>query len=359
MKDRERKDFKDVDRLDILLVVNMFLTGFDAKKLNTLYVDKNLKHHGLIQAFSRTNRTLGQLKSHGNVVCFRNLKANTDEAIKLFSDKNPVETVLVEPYENYRDRFNEAAALLLEIAPTVESVDELVDEKDQLAFVKAFRALMRVRNILIGFSEYDPADLDLTPQAFEDYKSKYLDLYDRTKSKTEGEQVSIVDEVDFELELIQRDEVSVSYILQLLAAAKEDEESGDEGAKERAKQTTQSVLDMLGNEPQLRSKRDLIEKFIADHMPNLQPSQSVESEFETYWSAEREAALGALCEQENLSRDAVQKIIAEYSFTGRAPLAEQVHDAVIEKPRILERRTVLERVTDKILALVNTFNDGV
>ena len=359
MKDRERKDFKDVDRLDILLVVNMFLTGFDAKKLNTLYVDKNLKHHGLIQAFSRTNRTLGQLKSHGNVVCFRNLKANTDEAIKLFSDKNPVETALVEPYENYRDKFNEAVAVLLAIAPTVESVDGLIDETDQLAFVKAFRALMRVRNILIGFSEYDPADLDLSPQAFEDYKSKYLDLYDRTKSKTEGEQVSIVDEVDFELELIQRDEVNVSYILQLLAAAKEDEESGDEEAKERAKQTTQSVLDMLGNEPQLRSKRDLIEKFIADHMPNLQPSQSVESEFETYWSAEREAALGALCEQENLSRDVVQKIIAEYTFTGRAPLAEQVHDAVIEKPRILERRTVLERVTDKILDLVNTFNDGV
>src|SRR5690606_24757253 len=127
---------------DILLVANMFLTGFDSKNLNTLYVDKNLKYHGLIQAFSRTNRILDKNKTQGNIVCFRNLKDKTDEAIALFSNKEAIDEIIVEPYETYVEKFNEATQKLLEIVPQVVSVDGLYSEEDQLQFILAFRDLM-------------------------------------------------------------------------------------------------------------------------------------------------------------------------------------------------------------------------
>ena len=134
VKDRDKEGFNDKDRVDILLVVNMYLTGFDAKKVNTLYVDKNLRYHGLIQAYSRTNRILSEVKSQGNIVCFRNLKTNTDEAIALFSNKDAAETILIEPYEDYVRDFNDGVKVLLGIAPTVESVDDLKDEDEELKF---------------------------------------------------------------------------------------------------------------------------------------------------------------------------------------------------------------------------------
>ncbi len=355
MKGRDKAD-RDKDRIDILLVVNMFLTGFDVKRLNTIYVDKNLKYHGLIQAFSRTNRTLGQLKSHGNVVCFRNLKDATDTAIRMFSDENPVETILLEPYETYLDQFNAAVAELLAIAPTVESVDGLIREDDQLRFVKAFRMVMRLRNVLTGFSEYAPEDLDLGQQAFEDYKSKYLDIYDRVKSNEDGEAVSIVDEIDFELELIHRDEINVAYILSLLNEANKDAAKGntDESEKKRA-----AVLNLLGNEPQLRSKRELIEKFIRDHMPNVGDGESVEQVFEAYWASERESAIDGLCEDEGLERGAMDAIIKDYKFTGRDPLPDDVVAAMVDKPRILERRRKVKRVAEKAVAFVHQFEEGI
>ncbi|MER2513848.1 MAG: type I restriction endonuclease subunit R, partial [Nitrosomonas ureae] len=163
------------------LVVNMFLTGFDSPRLNTLYVDKNLRFHGLVQAFSRTNRILNEKKSQGNIVCFRNLKAATDEAIALFSNKDAKETVLLEPYEKYVEQFNKATEELLAIAPTVASVDGLPDEKAELAFVTKFRELLRIKNILTTFADFDAENLNLEPQQFEDYKSKYLDIHDKVK----------------------------------------------------------------------------------------------------------------------------------------------------------------------------------
>ena len=143
VKERDKKGFNDKDRVDVLLVVNMYLTGFDAKKVNTLYVDKNLRYHGLVQAFSRTNRILSEVKSQGNIVCFRNLKANTDEAIALFSNKDASEEVLIEPYEDYVVRFNEGVKILLSIASTVKSVDDLKSEEEELKFIKAFRNIIR------------------------------------------------------------------------------------------------------------------------------------------------------------------------------------------------------------------------
>jgi type I restriction enzyme, R subunit len=214
-------------QVDVLLVVNMFLTGFDSVWLNTLYVDKNLKYHGLIQAFSRTNRILNELKSQGNIVCFRNLKNATDEAITLFSNKEAIDVVLKGPYEDYVSQFNQAFIQLLTIAPTVNSVNDLPGEEEQFEFIRAFRELMRVLNVLKTFTQFTFDDLSMSEQSFADYKSKYLDLYDRVKRDHQKEKVSILNDIDFELELIHRDEINVTYILKLLARLKDSTTRGE------------------------------------------------------------------------------------------------------------------------------------
>jgi type I restriction enzyme R subunit len=190
------------------------LTGFDAKKVNTLYVDKNLKYRGLIQAYSRTNRIQNETKSQGNIVVFRNLKGKTDEAITLFSNKEAIEVIIMQPYEDYVGKFDDAYDKLKEITPTINAVNELVTEEDELNFIKAFRDLMRIKNILVSFSDFKWEDFKVTEQDFEDYKSKYLDLFDKTKVTPPKEKVSILEDMDFELELIHRDEINVTYIIQ-------------------------------------------------------------------------------------------------------------------------------------------------
>ena len=153
-------------KMEILLVVNMFLTGFDSKPLNTIFVDKNLKYHGLIQAYSRTNRTMGGKKSQGNVVCFRNLKPATDQAIELFANKEAIEEVILEPYEKFVEQFNKVVDDLNEITPTVDSVNELQTEEDELGFIQAFRELMRIKNVLSCFTEFSFNDLAMDEAAF-------------------------------------------------------------------------------------------------------------------------------------------------------------------------------------------------
>jgi type I restriction enzyme, R subunit len=358
IKARDKEGFDDKDRIDILLVVNMFLTGFDAKKVNTFYVDKNLRYHGLIQAFSRTNRILSEVKSQGNIVSFRNLKDSTDEAIKLFSDKNANETILIEPYEDYVEQFNKGVDTLKAIAPTVASVDALESETEELQFIKAFRGLIRIMNVLKSFSQFDWGELRLTEQEYDDYKSKYLDLYDKSRTEKEGdEKASIIEEVDFELELIQRDEINVAYILALLAKLKEAEQSDDAAEHQSYEDRKQAIFDMLGTEVQLRSKRELIEKFILEYLPGVKSADQVEAGFEAFWNEERERGLVALCEQEGLKRNEVEAMIASYYFTHRAPLRDQIVSALEVKPKILERKTIIERVTRKLLELIATFDD--
>lgn len=358
LKNRDRKDAQDKDRLDILLVVNMFLTGFDAKKINTLYVDKNLRYHGLIQAFSRTNRILGQLKSQGNVVCFRNLKPNTDQAITLFSNKEAIETILLAPYEDYLDQFNAAVAALRDIASTPGAVDGLKSEVDQLAFVRAFRDLIRLRNVLTSFTEFDAKALDLDAQTFEDYKSKYLDIYDKTKTDNPTDAASIIDEVDFELELIQRDEINVAYILALLAAAMEEADSLDPKVRDASRAKRKMVAELLGSERHLRSKRELIEKFIEQHMPGLGTGQDVQAAFSDFWNAERLAAIEQVCAAEQIDPSAFRAMIEQYHFSGKRPLQGEIVEALSVKPKILERKSVVERIVGKLLGLVSTFDDG-
>ncbi len=337
--------------IDILLVVNMFLTGFDSPRLNTLYVDKNLKYHGLVQAFSRTNRILNEKKSQGNIVCFRNLKAATDEAIALFSSKNAKETVLLEPYESYVQQFNQATAALLAIAPTVASVDALPDEKAELAFVTQFRELLRLRNILTTFADFNTDDLTLAAQPFEDYKSKYLDIHDKVRKRQAVDKVSILGDVDFELSLIHRDEINVAYILNLLVSL-------NKLAPQEAKKRQKEIIDLVAGEVQLRSKRTLIEAFMQENLPKLQPNDNVIQAFESYWADRKQQAFSALCSDENLVPPALEKLLSHYAFANRLPRDQEIVDALNFKPKILERKPIVQRVAEKIKSFIDTFIEG-
>ena len=341
-------------QVDILLVVNMFLTGFDSPRLNTLYVDKNLKFHGLVQAFSRTNRILNDRKSQGNIICFRNLKSATDEAIALFSNKNAKETVLLEPYEDYVTQFNEATAALLEIVPTVASVDNLIDENAELEFVTKFREMLRIKNVLTSFSDFDDEDLSIPPQEFEDYKSKYLDVYDKVKTQRErkAEAASVLEDIDFELDLITRDEINVAYILNLLVNLNKNLDPEDK------KQRQKEIIDLVAGEVQLRSKRELIEKFINENLPVMKPNDNVINEFENYWSDSKQKAFEQLCQEEQMVPEQLAQIFSNYGFCNRLPKQQDIDNALSFKPKILERKTILQRVGVKIQDFIHTFIDG-
>jgi type I restriction enzyme R subunit len=356
IKERERENASARDRVDVLLVVAMFLTGFDAKKVNTLYVDKNLQHHGLIQAYSRTNRVFNEVKSQGNIVAFRNLKPATDAAIRLFADREAPDEVLVEPYEVYVNRFNAAVQTLLALTPTVDAVDALVDETERLAFVKAFRALARLKNILDVFAEFTWNHLDMDPQAFDDFKSKYLDLHDRTRRDREEGVVSIINDVDFELELIREDKISVAYILQLLRDYKDDERRGQVFSDEDRERRIASILDMVSSDTVLRSKRELIQKFIERSMHNVTAGDDVTPAFERFWSEERAQAIQTLCEDEQLDRAKLDQLIGNYVFSHNV-MRDDVVRALQTPPRILERRRVVDRVLERMTSLIRTFDD--
>jgi type I restriction enzyme, R subunit len=340
-------------KIDILLVVNMFLTGFDSPTLNTLYVDKNLKYHGLIQAYSRTNRIINEQKSQGNIVVFRNLKKATDDAITLFSNKEAIEIIVMKPYEEYVKKFNEAFIELLKITPTVNSVNDLQTEDEELKFITAFRQIMRIKNILIAFADFKWVDLAMTEQLFEDYKSKYLDLYDKVKSDRQKEKVSILEDVDFELELIHRDEINVNYIIQLLIKLRSN-------TQKDAEQTEKEIHTLLNTEANLRSKRELIEKFISKNLPKIEDEDNIPQEFDKFWDEEQQKAFKQLVQDENLSKEKTQKLIENYLFAEREPLRDDILELIEgEKPSVLKRKKLGDQILNKILGFVDTFINGI
>ncbi|WP_353088362.1 type I restriction endonuclease subunit R [Flavobacterium sp.] len=340
-------------KIDILLVVNMFLTGFDSPTLNTLYVDKNLKYHGLIQAYSRTNRVLNEMKSQGNIVVFRNLKGATDEAITLFSNKDAVDVIIMKPYEDYAVKFNEAYQKLLELVPSVDAVNELRTEDEELEFIKAFRELMRIRNTMTAFADFSWSDLEMEEQEFEDYKSKYLDLHDKVRTEHEKDKVSILEDVDFELELLHRDDINVAYILQLLMKLKTDN-------KKDAVKTEADILNLLSGEAELRSKRELIERFIKENLPIIEDSETIPQEFDKFWSEEQVKAFNKIVTEENLSPERTEQLIENYLFSEQEPLRDEVLDLIEgAKPTILERKKTGDRILDKIVTFVKTFVSGI
>ncbi|WP_026904258.1 type I restriction endonuclease subunit R [Pedobacter glucosidilyticus] len=338
---------------DILLVANMFLTGFDSKNLNTLYVDKNLQYHGLIQAFSRTNRILDKNKTQGNIICFRNLKDKTDEAITLFSNKEAIDEIIVEPYESYVNQFNEATENLLKIVPVVKSVDDLYSEEDKLKFILAFRMLIRLHKKMSHYTEFTWNDLDIEEQLFTDYTSKYLDLKERIPPQTK-EKTSILKDIDFELELIRRDTINVTYILQLLMKVKSNQTTQE---KERLQK---EIFNLLNTEVSLRSKRDLIEKFIQENLPHIKDADAIPEEFEKFWSEEQLIALKQLIQEEDLSEEKTEKLIENYLFAERQPLRNEILDLRKEgRPSVLKSKEIGDRILNRIISFVETFANGI
>jgi type I restriction enzyme R subunit len=352
LKEREKETFNDEkDRLDIVLVVNMFLTGFDAKKVNTLYVDKNLKHHGVIQAYSRTNRILGEQKSQGNILCFRNLKKATDDAITLFSNKDAIEDIILPPYPVIAKKFKEALNALLTIVPTYQSVDDLESEEDELAFIQAFRALLRAKNVLESYTDFSWEGLGIEEQEFENFKSKYLDLYDKVKNNEVKQKTSILEDIDFELELIHRDLINVAYIIKLLAKLKNAKTS--DAAKQK-----KAIMDLLGGDIELRSKRELIEKFILENLPHIDNADNIQDEFEKYWQEQKVLALNALCEEEQLDKAQFKALIEAYIFSGQDPLRDEVLKCLGGRPSILQAREIGERIIFKMKEYIEIFEQG-
>ena len=339
-------------QIDILLVVNMFLTGFDSKPLNTLYVDKNLKYHGLIQAFSRTNRVYNDKKPFGNIICFRNLKRATDEALALFSNKEAQKVVLVPSYEEIKQDYESAVQKLLSITPDYQSVDDLITEDQQLEFIKAFREVMRYNAQLQTFVEYDQNQTALDKQHFANFASKYADLCRDVRKTTKKEKVSVLDDVDFQLDLLHSDRINVGYIINLLQMAVD---SGDEAKR---KKYEAQVHDLIGNDVTLHDKQELIQKFIEENMPKMINGQSVQTAFAVFWDVEKEQAYQYLCKEENLKPEVMKAVLENYEFTKRLPRKEELKDLPNFKVKLFERETVFNQLWHKTKQFIQTFYIG-
>ena len=352
--DRFYDYYKDLQKriktkqVDLVLVVNMFLTGFDSSLLNTLYVDKNLRYHGLIQAYSRTNRLLNSDKPHGNIVSFRNLKEATDKALALFGDEGAKEVVFKKPYEEQKKEFDAKLTELRDQVPTIESVDSLQGEEEKAVFVKSFRDLLRIKSSLETYAEFSFSDLGITEQEFYDYQSKYLDIHEERKSE-ERETESILDQIDFELELTVRDLINFDYIIQLISGLK-DITSDTVRAKK-----TEEILKVFDRDPTLRKKKDLIRKFIEENLPNISSSDTVEHAFADFWTKERIAILTKLAEEEHIPLEKIEALIGEYLYTDRLPHGEDIVDLLPETPRLMERQGVIDRIRGAIANIVEVF----
>ncbi|MEK4936928.1 restriction endonuclease subunit R [Bacillus pseudomycoides] len=309
--------FSDVSKkvknaqIDILLVVKMFLTGFDSKPLNTLYVDKNMVYHDLLQAYSRTNRVEKSTKPYGNIVCYRNLKDNTDDAIKLFSRTDNVDTVLMGSYDEYLKAFKEAVKNLRNITVIPEEVDELEREEDKRQFIIAFKNVTKLLQRLQSFSdfEFDETELKISQQTYEDFKSKYFKVYEDFK-RSEVPKESILHDIDFELELMHTDKINVSYILNLIASL------NTENEKERAKEIRfiKQELDHA-SDPKLRLKTELIKGFLDKVAPMLAPDESVIDAYNRYEEEMSEQELSTFAKEVHIEDSVLRKQVSTYEYS--------------------------------------------
>ncbi len=310
--DQFQSYYKDVSlrmknkELDLLIVVNMFLTGFDATTLNTLWVDKNLRMHGLIQAFSRTNRILNSIKTFGNIVCFRNLQKRVDAAISLFGDKNAGGIVLMKTFDDYYHGYTDAANKLhpgyMDMIADLEKNFSLSDpriegEQNQKEFIALFGAILRMRNLLSSFDEFAGKEL-LSERDLQDYLGRYQDLRDEWRNRIrDGEKEDITDDVVFEVELIRQIEINIDYIL-LLVKKYHDTHGSD-------KEILITIQKAVDASPELRSKKALIETFIS----GINDVEDVMTEWHRYVAEEKEKELSAIIAEEKLKEDETRKFI--------------------------------------------------
>ena len=380
---RMKKKKADMKPLDLCLVVGMFLTGFDSKKLNTLYVDKNMEYHGLLQAFSRTNRVLNEKKRFGKVVCFRDLKSKVDESIKLFSNGNPIEDIIRPPFEYVKKEYQELTKGFLLRYPDPHSVDYLQSENDKKRFILAFRDIIKKHAEIQIYDEFeeDAPDLGMTEQQFMDFRSKYLDIYEtfaaRGTEQPTGYQMpedepTMVGEpgldeddttglgdVDFCLELLHSDVINVAYILELIADL--DPYSGD--YEERRK----GIIDTMIKDAELRSKAKLIDGFIRKNIDDDRDSfiarkqkadgtSDLEERLNNYIVTERNNAVNALAKEEDLDASVLNHYLSEYDYLQKEQ-PEIIQEALKEKHLgLIKKRKALARIMDRLRSIIKVFN---
>ena len=340
------KRFKNKE-IDVLIVVNMFLTGYDSKLLNTLYVDKKIKMHNLIQSFSRTNRIHNNIKQFGNIVCFQTKRVDVENAIKVYSNSDSIDTVILDPYDKYITAAIKTIYALKAIAPTVDSVDDIESEKEKLRFIEAFRRLMRIISVLNNFIEFDIKGGSLENMSDKEYKgytSKYKDM---SIEVIQSDKVSILSDVDFELELLARDIINVDYILKLLNEINLDDDKQKKIDIERIKK----ILNQ-NETAELRSKIDLLKKFIENVVPTLHKEDVVEEKYQDFITIEKEIRINDISRNSGTSPKFIKDIISSYQFSNVIPnkvIREQITG------KYLDKRDKIKIVKEFIIDYANTF----
>ena len=374
---RMKKKKTDMKPLDLCLVVGMFLTGFDSKKLNTLYVDKNMDYHGLLQAFSRTNRVLNEKKRFGKIVCFRDLKSNVDASIKLFSNSNNLEDIVRPPFNEVKKNYQELTTNFLEQYPTPSSIDLLQSEKDKKQFILAFRDVIKKHAEIQVYDEFeeDAADLGMTEQQFMDFRSKYLDIYDtfaggckpseenqtpdEDTESTETSTESGIDDIDFCLELLHSDIINVTYILELIA------DLNPYSADYKEKRTY--IIDTMIKDAELRNKAKLIDGFIQQNVDDdrdnfmarkqkFDGTSDLEERLNNYITTERNNAVDKLAKEEGLDVSVLNHYLSEYDYLLKEQ-PEIIQEALKEKHLgLIKKRKTLTRILDRLKSIIRTFS---
>ena len=374
---RMKKKKTDMKPLDLCLVVGMFLTGFDSKKLNTLYVDKNMDYHGLLQAFSRTNHVLNEKKRFGKIVCFRDLKSNVDASIKLFSNSNNLEDIVRPPFNEVKKNYQELTTNFLEQYPTPSSIDLLQSEKDKKQFILAFRDVIKKHAEIQVYDEFeeDAADLGMTEQQFMDFRSKYLDIYDtfaggckpseenqtpdEDTESTETSTESGIDDIDFCLELLHSDIINVTYILELIA------DLNPYSADYKEKRTY--IIDTMIKDAELRNKAKLIDGFIQQNVDDdrdnfmarkqkFDGTSDLEERLNNYITTERNNAVDKLAKEEGLDVSVLNHYLSEYDYLQKEQ-PEIIQEALKEKHLgLIKKRKTLTRILDRLNSIIRTFS---
>lgn len=377
---RMKKKKEGMKPLDLCLVVGMFLTGFDSKKLNTLYVDKNMEYHGLLQAFSRTNRVLNEKKRFGKIVCFRDLKSKVDESIKLFSNSNNLEDIVRPPFEEVRKSYQEMTKNFLAHYPAPHYADYLQSENDKKQFILAFRDIIKKHAEIQVYDEFeeDAPGLGMTEQLFMDFRSKYLDIYDSfagggdsnqqdgyqapedepDMAAEDGPQAGLAD-IDFCLELLHSDIINVAYILELIA----DLNPYSEDYPDRR----QHIIDTMIKDAELRSKAKLIDGFIQKNVDEdrdnfmarkqkADGTSDLEERLNDYIVTERNHAVNTLAEEEGLDADVLNHYLSEYDYLQKEQ-PEIIQEALKGKHLgLIKRRKALTRILDKLRSIIKTYS---
>ncbi len=347
----DRMKGRKTRQLDILLVVNMFLTGFDSKPLSVLYVDKDMMYHDLLQAYSRTNRVEKETKPWGIIVCYRNLKQKTDDALALFSQGHP-EGILTQPFEFYVQKFNELAAGLRQLVPTPASIDTLCSEEDQKRFVLLFRELTRYLLSLQTFVEFsfERSNLDMSDQTYQDYKSKYLLLY--RKIHTQKEVVSVLDDVDFCIELMESNAINVAYIMNLIRSI----DFATKQTRERDIAHIQSELDRSDN-LHLHKKIDILRTFLEQAVDGFDGSEDIDAAYNAFENRQKSAEIEAFARQAGVDAAMLKEEIAEFEFTGVLNPGD-IRDNIAEPMPLLKKRALVGRIVEFIYSHVDKYSSN-